>query len=279
MSTDLIDTVVSNAVRTPEQVGALIERLLEVPQPKANVRHIFGPNVYMRELTVAAGVLLVGRKHRHEHDCLLVRGRLVVFNEDGTRTELTAPLEFSAGAGRKIARIEEDMTFVNVFPFPNGYSTDVEALELLMFEDTLPPDTRPMKPADWDFEAVLAAEGASLEAVRRASERQDDCGPFPYGAYKVKVGRSLIEGRGLIATADIDAGEYICPGTWNNWRTPAGRYTNHAKEPNAAFHYDSRGVAWLVALKQIAGSFGAHDGDEVTIDYRHTPRARWEQLS
>lgn len=278
MSTELVDAVVSQAVRTPEQVGALIERLLEVPQPKANVRHIFGPRVYMRELTVAAGVLLVGRKHRHEHDCILVRGRLVVFNEDGTRTELAAPAEFRASAGRKIARVEEDMTFVNVFPLEE-YTTDVEALEALMFEDAAPPDTRPMKAPDGDFEAVLSAEGASLEAVRRASEREDDCGPFPYGAYKVKVGRSLIEGRGLIATADIEAGEYICPGTWQNWRTPAGRFTNHAKDPNAAFHYDQKGVAWLVALKPIAGSFGGQDGDEVTIDYRRTPRSRWEQLS
>lgn len=275
MSMDLIDAVIAQQVRT-RSVGALIEKLLELPQPKANVRHIFGDHVYMRELVVAAGILLVGREHRGEHGCLLVRGRLVFFNEDGTQTEMAAPAEFTAGAGRKVARVEEDTTFVNTWATDE---TDIETLERLIFADELPPDTRPMIEPDGDFEALVKAEGATPEAVRRASERTDDCCPFPFGAYKVKVGRSLIEGRGLIATADIDAGEYIAPGTWGNKRTPAGRYTNHAKAPNAAFHYDGAGTAWLVALKPIAGSVGAQDGEEVTIDYRHTPRARWESLS
>jgi hypothetical protein len=206
----------------------------------------------------------------------LIRGRLIFFNADGTRTEMSAPAEFTAAAGRKVARIEEDTTFVNTFVTSE---TDVETLEALIFVDTAPPDTRPMLEPEGDFERVLEEQGASAAAVRRASERTDDCCPFPYGAYKVKVGRSRIEGRGLMATADIPAGEYIAPGTWGEKRTPAGRYTNHAREPNAAFHYDAKGIAWLVALKDIQGSTGAWDGDEVTIDYRRTPRARWEQLS
>lgn len=275
MSTDLIEAVVSQAVTT-QDLNPLINKLLELPQPRINVRHIFGLHVYMREINVAAGILIVGRKHRAAHRCILVKGRLQFFNEDGTRTELAATAEFDAGPGRKVATVMEDLTFVNVFETDE---TDVETLEAQIFEDPAPPDTRPMRKADGDFEAVLAAEGASLEAVRRASERTDDVGPFPYGAYKVKVGRSLIEGRGLIATADIAAGEYICPGTWGSKRTPAGRYTNHAKDPNAFFSYDGVGTAWLIAKRAIAGSVGATDGEEITIDYRHTPRSRWENLS
>lgn len=275
MSTELVDAMVSQQVKG-RAIDALVGKLLELPQPKVNVRHIYGPGIYMREMQVAAGLLIVGRAHRERHECILVRGRLVFFNEDGTQTELTAPAEFEAGPGRKVARIEEDLTFVNIF---RTEETDVETLERLIYADEAPPDTRPMIEPDGDFEAVLAAEGATPEAVRRASEESRDLGPFPYGAYKVKVGRSRIEGQGLIATADIDAGEFICPGTWGNKRTPAGRYTNHAKAPTAAFHYDENGVAWLVALRDICGSVGAWDGEEVTIDYRHTPRARWESLS
>jgi hypothetical protein len=254
----------------------LIEKLLELPQPRVNVKHIYGHHVYMRELAVAAGILLVGRQHRTTHGCLLIRGRLAFFNEDGTRTELSAPLEFQAGPGRKVAEVLEDMTFVNTWATDE---TDVETLEREIFVDPAPQDTRPMLEPDGDFEAVLAAEGADCAAVRRASERADDQCPFPYGAYKVKVGRSLIEGRGLIATADIAQGEYIAPGTWGNKRTPAGRYTNHAKDPNAFFRYDAVGTAWLIAARAIAGSVGAQDGEEITIDYRHTPRSRWENLS
>ncbi len=274
-STDLVDAVVANQVKT-RSVDALIGKLLELPQPRVNVRHIYGEGVYMRELVVAAGILIVGREHRAEHGCILVRGRLVFFNGDGSQTEMTAVAEWTAPPGRKVARIEEDITFVNTFATEE---TDVEALERLIFADEAPPDTRPMLEDDGDFARVLEEQGADPKAVRRASEKTEDCCPFPYGAYKVKVGRSLIEGRGLIATADIPAGEFIAPGTWGQCRTPAGRYTNHARVPNAAFHYDPKGVAWLVALRDIQGMTGATDGEEITIDYRRTPRARWEQLS
>lgn len=273
--TDLVDAVVANQVKT-RGVDALIGKLLELPQPRVNVRHIYGDGIYMRELVVAAGILIVGREHRSEHDCILVRGRLVFFNGDGSQTEMTAVAEWRAPPGRKVARVEEDMTFVNTW---ETHETDVETLEREIFADEAPPDTRPMLTPDGDFERVLAEQGADAAAVRRASERADDCCPFPFGAYKVKVGRSLIEGRGLIATADIAAGEFIAPGTWGQCRTPAGRYTNHARVPNAAFHYNAQGVAWLVALKDIQGSTGAQDGEEITIDYRRTPRTRWEQLS
>jgi hypothetical protein len=275
MSTDLIEAVVADAVKSHD-LAPLIGKLLELPQPRNNVRHIFGNGVYMREIAVQAGILLIGRKHRGPHGCLLIKGRLQFFNEDGTRTEMVAPAEFEAGAGRKVATFLEDTIFVNTFA---TNETDVDTLEAMIFEDEAPADPRPMLEPDGDFEAVLAAEGADPAAVRRASERTDDQCPFPYGAYKVKVGRSLIEGRGLIATADIAAGEYIAPGTWGNCRTPAGRYTNHAKDPNAYFQYDGAGTAWLIAKRAIAGSTGAWAGEEVTIDYRHTPRSRWENLS
>lgn len=275
MSTELIEKVVGQAVQSGH-VDALIGKLLELPQPPANVRHIFGHHVYMREIEVPAGVLIVGRSHRARHGCLLIRGRLSFFNADGTRTELAAQQEFEGGPGRKVAEVLEDMTFVNSFETDE---TDVETLEAQIFDDVLPPDTRPMLEPDGDFERVLAENGATAEAVRKASEYTGDLGPFPYGAYKVKVGRSLIEGRGLIATAAIAKGETIAPGTWGTKRTPAGRYTNHAKDSNAIFAYDEVGTAWLIARRAIAGCQGAQDGEEITIDYRHTPRSRWENLS
>lgn len=275
MSKELVDTAVSQAV-AGHAVPVLIEKLLELPQPACDVRHIYGKGVYMREMRIAGGILIVGRVHRAAHTCLLIRGSLVMFNQDGTRTLIKSPLEFESGPGRKVARAEEDVTFVNVY---QTEETDVETLEAMIYEDAAATDTRPMLSPDGDFERVLAEQGATPEQVRRASVKTEDCCPFPYGAYKVKVGRSLIEGRGLIATASIDKGEIIAPGTWGACRTPAGRYTNHAKEPNAAFAYDTKGVAWLSALRPIRGCVGATDGDEVTIDYRRTPRARWEQLS
>ena len=276
MSQDLIDTAVSQALTTPAATQALIGKLLELPQAPIQITHIYGPGVTMREMCAKAGTLIVGRQHRGPHDVILVRGALVFFNPDGTQTRLEAPYEGEGGPGRKVARVEEDCTFVNVF---HVEQQDVAALEAAVFADEGPEDTRPMLTPDGDYERVLAEQGATAEPVRAASERTDDLGPYPYGAYKVRVGRSLIEGHGLIATADIARGERIAPGTWNGKRTPAGRYTNHARDPNAAFVYDAVGIAWLAALRPIAGCAGGFGGEEITVDYRRTPRARWENLS
>lgn len=275
MSTELIQALVTQAVKS-QDLNPLIGKLLELPQPRINVRHIYGEHVYLRELRMPAGLLIVGGKHRAAHGCILVRGRLQFFNADGTRTEMAAVQEWEAGPGRKVATVIEDTTFVNSFATDE---TDVEALEAQLFEEPPAPDTRPMLEPDGDFEKMLTEQGATAEAVGYASERTDDLCALPYGAYKFKVARSLIEGRGLIATADIPGGEIIAPGTWGTKRTPAGRYTNHAKNPNAMFCYAQNGVAWLVATRAIAGSVGAQGGEEITIDYRRTPRSRWENLS
>jgi hypothetical protein len=275
MTQDIVNAAVSQAL-TSRNVPALIEKLLELPQPRIDVRHIYGHHIYMRELVIPAGMLIVGRRHRTTHGCILVRGRLVFFNDDGTRTEAAAPLEFEAGPGRKIAQALEETVFVNSHLTDE---TDVDTLDALLYEDPPPPDTREMLTPDGDFERLLEEQGADAAAVRRASEQTADLCPFPHGAYKVKVGRSLIEGRGLIATATIPQGEFICPGTWGNCRTPAGRYTNHARDPNAYFKYDEVGTAWLIAKRPISGSIGAQDGEEITTDYRLSPRKRWEDLS
>lgn len=272
---DLIDSAVGQALQTGHW-DALIGELLEMPQPRINVRHIYGPHVYMREISVPAGSLIVGGKHRTAHGCILIKGRLQFFGADGTRMEMAAQQEWEAGPGRKVAQVLEDTVFVNSFATDE---TDVDLIEAQFFEEPLALDTRPMLDPDGDFERVLAEQGATAEAVKRASERTDDLCALPHGPYKFKVGRSLIEGRGLIATADTPAGEIIAPGTWGIKRTPVGRYANHAKDPNAFFGYDENRVAWLVAKRAISGSVGAQGGEEITIDYRCMPRSRWANLS
>lgn len=255
-------------------LGALTAKLLELPQAPCSVRHIFGDGVYMRELTAKAGTLIIGRKQRLAHDCILARGALTFWNPDGSRTRMDAPAEFRAEPGRKVAWVNEDLTFVNVYDTP---LQDVDALEALLFEDPAPSLPFEALPPDGDYEALLAEQGITDEKVRIASER-DDLVRLPNGAYKFKVGRSRIEGRGIMATADIPRGEIIGPGTEGACRTVLGRFTNHARDCNAMFVY-LNGQAWLVAVREIGGSLGGFDGEEITVDYRCTPRARWESLS
>ena len=255
-------------------IEAACKRLFDLPQVAAPVRHIFGPGVYMRELSAKAGTIIIGHKQRTEHKCLFVKGRMLFLNEDGTTTELAAPCEFMAPPGRKVAKVLEDMVFVNVYETDE---TDVDTLEATYLDKSELPQKLLTYQPDGDYEAMLADIGVSAEKVRAVSENAADQMPFPFGAYKVKVGKSEIEGRGLIATADIESGEIICPARIGHLRTPAGRYTNHAKAPNAAV-VEHEGDAYLVALKPIQGCRGGYDGEEITVDYRLTPKHRLELL-
>ena len=74
--------------------------------------------------------------------------------------------------------------------------------------------------------------------------------------------------RGLIATSQHEPGDLLAMARIGGKRTPAGRYTNHAKRPNARMIATPNGDIALVATRVINGAHGGQDGDEVTDDYR-----------
>jgi SET domain-containing protein len=59
----------------------------------------------------------------------------------------------------------------------------------------------------------------------------------------------------------------IAPARIGDKRTIAGRYVNHAQNPNCAFRKDESGGVWLYALRDIAGCTAGHHGEELTADY------------
>jgi hypothetical protein len=69
-------------------------------------------------------------------------------------------------------------------------------------------------------------------------------------------------------TVPVKAGDVICPARVNGMRTQAGRYTNHAIDPNAKMVLLPNGDIDLVALVDLAGCEGGGIGTEATIDYR-----------
>ena len=73
---------------------------------------------------------------------------------------------------------------------------------------------------------------------------------------------SLIEGKGMFAIRGIGENEYIAMGRVNGERVLAGRYINHAPNPNAIFVFMSNGDLFVQAKCSILKDA------EVTIDYR-----------
>ncbi len=76
--------------------------------------HRFAPGLYVRELTVPAGHVIVGKIHKHETLNILLKGSALLAC-DGKIEKVSAPLTFVSGPGRQKAAIAlEDMTWMNV---------------------------------------------------------------------------------------------------------------------------------------------------------------------
>jgi hypothetical protein len=103
------------------------------PQVECPEKHHFGPNVYIKEVTLPAGSVIVGKYHRHEHLCNMVSGHMIVVDSEGNRTELVAPMTFMAKAGRKIAYIIETVVFQNIY---STSETDIQKLEDMIVDNS-----------------------------------------------------------------------------------------------------------------------------------------------
>jgi hypothetical protein len=107
--------------------------LVEVPvQERCPVKHIFEAGVYIREMFIPAGLLFIGRPHRHGHRCELVSGSVVHIAENGEVVR-EAPFEVTTQPGyQMVLRALTDVVGRTYHPNPTE-SRDEAALELEAF--------------------------------------------------------------------------------------------------------------------------------------------------
>jgi hypothetical protein len=118
---------------TTQKVEALLPELRALPQVDCNTKHYFGPSLYIREVTMPAGTVVIGKAHKAEHMCVMLQGKMVLVAEDGSKKEVQAPLTFVGTPGRKVAYIVEDTVFQNIFVTDE---TDIEKLENMLVDNT-----------------------------------------------------------------------------------------------------------------------------------------------
>lgn len=198
--------------------------MLDEEQLYCPVVHHFSYGIYMREVFLPAGGVIVGHEHKTPHMNLMLQGMLDLHNEDGSMTRIVAPWTGTTNPGRKIATILEDTVWINVH---NTSEQDVEALEdlfmvkseaFLNHPNTVNPDSATM-----------------VEA----------CCPLPFGSYKFKK-----ECNTILATATIHCGEIIGPAYITGGLTVLGRCVTIVDEPNAQLLHTG-GTVNLVALRTI----------------------------
>jgi hypothetical protein len=118
-----------------KQISTLYSATVAQPQIQCEEKHHFGPNIYIKEVTMPAGALIIGKHHRMEHLCNMVSGRMFILQDDGSKKELVAPMTFMAPPGRKIAYIVETVVFQNIY---STSETDIEKLENMCVDNSIP---------------------------------------------------------------------------------------------------------------------------------------------
>lgn len=106
--------------------------MLSLPQVECPVVHHFFPGLYIRELTIPAGVLAIGHAQKYEHLNIILQGRVSMF-EEGKVKFIKGPLMFMGQPGRKFGYVTETIVWQNIFPNPTN-ETDIEKLEAIFFE-------------------------------------------------------------------------------------------------------------------------------------------------
>lgn len=269
------------ALITQQVIGDFEKMLFEVskdvPQNNCPVTHHFGPDVYIREIFIPEGTTIIGAKHKHPHLNVLVQGTIRVMTDNGGVVELTAPMTLMSGAGKKAAYAITDTIWQNVYSTPIKDATELESVLFEQSEayykdeeyrNSLKLESNIKSEDHKDFLEAISEYGLTEEQVKQVSENTSDLIDFPFGSYKVQVGKSDIAGTGLIASGNIKAGDVVCVSRINGKRTPAGRYINHAKEPNCIMVKMADDNLYVVAIKDITGNMGGILGEEITVDYR-----------
>jgi len=97
-------------------------------QVECPVSHNFAPDIYLREIFMPGGTVVIGHEHKTEHFNIILKGRCRVVIGDEIH-ELSAPCSFVSGAGaQKILNVLEDTIWQTVHSNPDN-ETDVEVLE------------------------------------------------------------------------------------------------------------------------------------------------------
>jgi hypothetical protein len=266
----------SHHIVDPAKIEQVESHLLDLPQVECPVVHHFGPGIYIREVTLPAGTLAIGHAQRFEHLNIMLTGAVVMVGDDGKTKVLRAPMIFVGKPGRKLGYVLETCIWQNVYATEER---DIDKLESMFLdksstwqahaEAAKQLETYHRREDREDFDLVVKLSGFNHETVRAQSENPHDQIKMPEGfAPKFTVRDSAIEGKGVFLSAPVEVGEVIAPARIDGLRTPAGRYTNHAKTPNAKFVKDQSGDIWLIATQRIAGCAGGSQGEEVTVDYR-----------
>lgn len=225
----------------------------EVPAASAPVDHYLADGLYGRRIYVAAGTTVITQVHLTQHITVALKGTCTVFSESGKKFTVTAPQVFVSEPGTyRAIYCHDEVEWLTVH---HTELKDIPAIEhQIGCNDYTEYECRT------DYKQFLLESGMTESLARQISENTEDQ-LIDYQLDGVEIKPSSLQGNGVFALRDFDAGEMIGTARIDDKRTPIGRYTNHSPDPNCeGFLCDN--CTMVKAIKPIKA------GEEILSDYR-----------
>lgn len=141
-----------------QKIAHLVRALGDGPQVECPLRHFFAPGVYLREIFMPAGSIVIGKVHKTEHFNILQKGRVSLFSAEKPREIIEGPATFISAPGiQKVLYIHEDTTWSTVHITEER---DLEKLERALIEDADYPLL------DREIERAAILKAAEIESAR-----------------------------------------------------------------------------------------------------------------
>lgn len=112
--------IVSKKEVSREHIVALERAIRELPgaiigdDETCPLKHSFAPGVYVREIFIPKGMLIVGKLHKHAHPNFLMSGDVSVATEEGVK-RIKGPCSMISPAGTKrVVFAHEDTVWITV---------------------------------------------------------------------------------------------------------------------------------------------------------------------
>jgi len=94
----------------------------------APIKHSFADGVYIRQMDMAVGSVVVGAIHKHLHVWFLLTGHITVATEDTTEDYIAPCYVVSTPGVKRVILANEDSIFVNIHKNPSN-TKDIDRLE------------------------------------------------------------------------------------------------------------------------------------------------------
>jgi len=231
-------------------------------------KHYFANGLYAREIAIPKGVLLTGLIHKTEHLCVLSKGKVSVYTDEGMQTLESSTVVHSTAGMKRVLFAHEDSIWINFHHNPTN-ETDLEKIEQLYVVDSFEKlelfQSESLRNkyinSSRSFQDVLDCLGVTAEQAQEISENKEDQIEYSHDVDGVEVLDSSIHGKGVFAKKAFLKGEKISLARIGNLRTAVGRYCNHSSQANAEMTMNTNGYVALICSSDILS------GDEILTDY------------